>query len=75
MGQERKRSKPSNPALDFGPRGQIEHRIQVDRRLAAVALAHQARPDGIVELGVIVGMFTHGLILVLVLSSPAILYT
>ena len=43
-------------AVDLGRGGQIEHRIQVDRRLAALSFADHARPGGVVELGIVVGM-------------------
>ena len=47
-------------ALDFGVGGQVEHGIQVDRRFAARPFADNARPCGIVEFGVVVGMAAHG---------------
>ena len=43
-------------AVDFGGGGQVEHRVQIDRRLAAVALADHARPGGVVKFGIVVGM-------------------
>ncbi len=44
-------------ALDFGVGRQVEHRIEVDRRLRAGAFADDARPGGVVKFGEVVGMF------------------
>ena len=50
-------------AVALGGGGQVEHGVQVDGRLAALAFAHQARPGGVVELGIVVGMCVgHGLL-------------
>ncbi len=49
-------------AIDFGRRRQVEHRVEVDRRLVArAALADNARPRRIMELRIVVGVFdAHG---------------
>ncbi len=46
-------------AVDRGGGGEIQHLVQADGRLAAVALPHQARPDRVVQLRIIVRM-VHG---------------
>ena len=58
-GSKRNRSTPSNSAA-VRPRrgGQVEHRVEVDRRLCArAALADEARPHRVVESGFLVHLF------------------
>ena len=48
-------------ALELGVGRQVEHGIEVDGRLAAVALAHHAGPRRIVKFRIVVGMLVgHG---------------
>ena len=47
-------------AVHLGRGGQIEHRVQVDRRLGTFAFADHARPRGVVEFGeVVAGVVGH----------------
>ena len=48
-------------AVDFGRGRQVEHRVQIDRRLGVGPFADDARPGRIVELGEIVRMAGHAL--------------
>ncbi len=48
-------------AVDLGRGGQVEHRVQADRGLRALALADHAGPGRVVQLGEVVGMAAaHG---------------
>jgi hypothetical protein len=49
-------------AIDFGPGGQIEHRVEIDARLGpGTSFADQAGPHGIVKFRKIVGLrLSHG---------------
>jgi len=47
-------------AVDLGPGRQVEHGVEVDGRLAAVALADHAGPGRVVEFRGGVGMIAHG---------------
>ena len=63
-------------ALELGVGREVEHRIQVDRRLGPGAFADHARPGGVVKLGVVVGMFVgHGRICVVADSADVGLCT
>ena len=44
-------------AVDLGRGRHVEHGVQIDGRLGALALAHQSRPGGVVELGEVVRVF------------------
>ena len=51
-------------AVDAGLGGQVEHGVEVDRRLGAgAALADEAGPHGVVKLGVVVLWLRHILLL------------
>ena len=47
-------------AVDRGGGGEIEHLLQPEGRFAPVALAHQSRPDGVVQLRIVVRMVHAG---------------
>ena len=38
--------------VNLGSLGQVEHCIEIDRRLAVIALADEAGPHGVVQLGI-----------------------
>ena len=42
--------------VDLGCGGEVEHRVEVDRRLGTVPLADHAGPRRVVQLGEVVGM-------------------
>ena len=43
-------------AVDLGRGGQVEHRVQIDRRLRALPLADHPRPGRVVQFRIVVGM-------------------
>ena len=68
-GSNRNRSTPSNfDAVDLGRGRQVEHRVEIDRRLGSpVALADEAGPHGVVKCGIFVHAVSFSCQLV---SSP-----
>ena len=70
-GSNRNRSTPSNfCAVDLGRGRQIEHRVELDRRLAVAAFADDAGPGGVVEFGeVVLRMFANSQLSVVRIDS------